>query len=608
MNSLKAKGFYLYEEEEKWIGKGVTYGPFQPNERGEPFPSVSQIHHDFESIAAMGANVLRVYTVPNRDFAEMAGEYGLRLLVDIPWPKHLDAYDNHAVRDMCLEMVRTEVQKVKDFTNLAGLILGNEIPSDLVRWAGPKKVENLLRDLLREARSELPDTLIGYANFPGTEFLQPTFFDFVAFNVYLYDSPKFESYLVRLRQMYPHSPLILTEIGYHADSENEEDQAQFLGESLAVAYRVGLAGAFVFSWTDEWHTGGYDITDWSFGLVDVERETKKSFHTVSDVFQSAPQCDELPHIPKVSVVVATYNGGKTLGQCLESLETVDYPNFEVIVVDDGSTDDTASILKEHPSIRAISQPNKGLSEARNAGIQASTGEIVAFIDSDCYADPDWLYHIVRQFQLGDFTGVGGPNLTPEEPRLVHQSIALAPGHATHVLFENGDAEHVPGCNMAFLREALIDADGFDPIFRKAGDDVDIAWRLQDLGHRLSFSTAGFVWHHRRSTLRAYIKQQIGYGEAEALLRNKHPQRFNDRGQSIWGGRIYQGLGDTTPLGKPNIQYGIFGSAGYQCIYPPGGSWVYYLMSSIEWWAISLALIVTGLFSLPAMCLGVAGIG
>src|SRR6516225_809470 len=92
--------------------------------------------------------------------------------------------------------------------------------------------------------------------------------------------------------------------------------------------------------------------------------------------------------------------------------------------------------------------------------------------------------------------------------------------------------------MAIFKSVLTGLSGFDPIFRRAGDDVDLCWRLEQAGHKIGYSPAAFVWHYRRSTVGAYLKQQQGYGEAEALLVQKHPEYFNSLGASRWRGRIY----------------------------------------------------------------------
>src|SRR5262249_31144085 len=163
---------------------------------------------------------------------------------------------------------------------------------------------------------------------------------------------------------------------------------------------------------------------------------------------------------------------------------------------------------------AIHQPNHGLSYARNIGLDATTGSIIAYTDSDCFADPDWLTFLVDQLQRTGAAAVGGPNLTPEDGWLA-ACVAASPGQPMHVLESDQVAEHIPGCNMAFRRDALIAIGGFDYQYRKAGDDVDVCWRLQQAGMWITFAPSAFVWHHRRQTPRTYLKQQIGYGEAEA---------------------------------------------------------------------------------------------
>src|SRR5262249_28407223 len=150
--------------------------------------------------------------------------------------------------------------------------------------------------------------------------------------------------------------------------------------------------------------------------------------------------------------------------CLESLRTMSYPNYEVVVVNDGSTDRTLDITLEQqkrydadpdaPRFIVVDQPNKGLSIARNVGADAGTGTIIAYTDSDCVPAPDWLSFLVYRFVRSGFVAVGGPNFPPPEPSLIPAAVAVSPGGPTHVLLDDEVAEHIPGCNMAFTKEAL----------------------------------------------------------------------------------------------------------------------------------------------------------
>ena len=233
--------------------------------------------------------------------------------------------------------------------------------------------------------------------------------------------------------------------------------------------------------------------------------------------------------------------------CLESLRRLDYPNYEMIVVDDGSRDSTAQIAADFPEFRLIRQPNKGLSVARNVGMHAAHGEIIAYTDSDCVVDPHWLALMVRAMVENGFDGCGGPNYAPHEEDWVDGCVAASPGAPCHVLLGGDRAEHLAGCNMIFRKAALLAIGGFDPQFMAAGDDVDICWRLLDAGCTLGFCPAAFVWHFRRNTVAAYYGQQRGYGKAEALLFPKYPDRFNALGQIRWRGTI-PGIARTYPGG------------------------------------------------------------
>jgi GT2 family glycosyltransferase len=270
------------------------------------------------------------------------------------------------------------------------------------------------------------------------------------------------------------------------------------------------------------------------------------------------------------VVVCTHNGQSTLTECLARLTTLKYPDFEVIVVSDGSSDASSEIAKAHGA-RLVETEHRGLSHARNVGIANATGEIVAFLDDDAYPDHDWLYYIAASLRANGHAGVGGPNIAPGDDGLVAECVAAAPGGPIHVLISDREAEHVPGCNMAFRKAALEEIGGFDERFRVAGDDVDVCWRLQETGRTLGFSAGAVVMHRRRDSVRRYLRQQYGYGEAEALLERKWPGRYNRAGSSRWAGRIYDSPATGASRRRPMIRYGTWGGGLFQSIYepPPG---------------------------------------
>jgi GT2 family glycosyltransferase len=268
----------------------------------------------------------------------------------------------------------------------------------------------------------------------------------------------------------------------------------------------------------------------------------------------------------------------------------EYPNFEVIVVDDGSSDETAAIVREY-SFKLISTANRGLSSARNTGLKAAAGEIVAYTDDDACPDPHWLTYLASTFMSTKHVGVGGPNIRPPGDGIVAGCVANAPGGPVHVLLSDREAEHIPGCNMAFRKAALQEVGGFDPRFRTAGDDVDLCWRLQQNGGTLGFNHAAMVWHHRRNSVRAYWKQQFGYGKAESLLEAKWPENYNAVGHRNWAGRIY-GKGLTSVLGlRSRIYHGMWGSAPFQSLYQPAAGIFQSLPLMPEWYLIMAAVAV-----------------
>lgn len=462
----------------------------------------------------MGANAVRTYTVPPRWLLDVAHEYGLRVMVGFGWEQHITFLDKRKRAKAIEGTVRAGVRQLAGHPAILSYTIGNEIPSPMVRWYGPERIERFLTRLYDAVKEEDPGALVSYVNYPTTEYLNPPG-DFVCFNVFLESEPALGAYLKRLHNQSGDRPLVLAEIGLDSIRNGEDAQAAALAWQIRTAFSAGCAGAFTFSWTDEWHRGGAEILDWGFGLTDRGRRPKEALAAVGKAFAEAPFGDTA-NWPKISVVVCTYNGSRTIARCCEELTRLDYPDYEIIVVDDGSTDHTASLVSQY-AVTLIQTENHGLSSARNTGANAATGEIVAYIDDDAWPDPHWLRYLALAFNSGEHAGVGGPNIAPPTDGGTADAVANSPGGPIHVLLTDDVAEHIPGCNMAFRRLALLAVGGFDPEFRVAGDDVDLCWRIQEAGGILGFTPAAMVWHHRRPSTRAYLKQQWGYGKAEAML-------------------------------------------------------------------------------------------
>jgi len=588
-----ADGKFLGTGGQRFLIKGVTYGTFAPDADGHQFPPLARIAEDFRLMSTLGINTVRTYTPPRRDLLDEAARHDLRVMVGLPWSQHVAFLDDSRLRRSIRRELAAKVTELCDHPAVLMFALGNEIPPGVVRWHGHVRVERFLRSLYEDAKDTAPGSLFTYVNFPPTEFLDLSFFDVCAFNVYLHREPELRAYLARLQHIAGQKPLLLAEAGCDSIREGEGGQAAITSMHIRAAFEEGACGAIAFAWTDEWWRGGHPVTDWSFGLVDRDRQMKPAAAAVSAAFADAPFSRERQRTwPRVSVVVCAYNAAETIEDNLQSLERLTYPDYEIILVNDGSKDRTSEIGRSHPRVRVIDIPNGGLSAARNVGLAAATGDIVAYTDADTRVDRDWLTFLVQPFLTSDVVGSGGPNVVPADDPPMAQCIARAPGGPTHVLLDDRIAEHVPGCNMAFRRDALLAIDGFNPIYLRAGDDVDVCWRLQARGWKIGFASAALVWHHHRSSVTAYWRQQVGYGEGETWLMAHHPDKFLD-GRMLWRGRIYSPLPFVRSLWGTRINAGVWGTAAFPSVYRTDVHPFAFLPHSIRWQVISCLMALAG---------------
>ena len=598
MTRLVSHGKYLLDGAQKFYIRGVSYGPFAPNSRGERYPEPERAAADFALMSRLGANLIRLYVPPPSWMVEEAQKAGLRMMLGIPWPFHMAFLDSADMMREIRDAIRKTVLETRQFgETIAAYSIGNEIRSDIVRWHGPRAVSRFLAELRDLGKQIDPGALFTYSNYPSAEYLDLSFLDFVSFNVYLHREEDFRRYLTHLMGQAGELPLVLSETGMDTIREGEEHQAELLSRQCRAAFELGLSGFIVFAFTDEWHTGGAEITDWAFGLTRRDRAPKLAFDAVGRVFgEKLPPA--LTVAPKATVVVAAYNAASTLSECLSSIRELNYPNYETIVVDDGSTDATSEIA-DQSGVRTIRVEHQGLAAARNTGVDAALGEVVAFIDADAHADRDWLYHLVETISRREAAAAAGPNFAPDPQSARAAAMAAAPGLPREVRAGDDRLAQLCGCNMAITKAALLKVGGFDPMFTSAGDDVDLSWRLAASGETLAYAPGAVVIHERRATLAAYLRQQHGYGIGEGLLFRKYPLRVADQ-DGMYAGPSWIG----SILGGARVYYGEFGRGLFQTVYSTGNSYAD-LPLTIDWIAVSLTLLVLGYFN---RLLGVLGAG
>jgi mycofactocin glycosyltransferase len=251
-----------------------------------------------------------------------------------------------------------------------------------------------------------------------------------------------------------------------------------------------------------------------------------------DTFRQGGLLDWMPpparSLPLVSIIIPVYNRPDELEACLASLQQLDYPpgRVEVIVVDDASWDHTAAMARRF-DVRLIIQPhNMGQSAARNTGAAAARGEILAFLDSDCVAEPGWLSELVPYFQDSRVALVGGYVAACYDEKLMdrYEQVCSALNMGADPAMGSGSSSvfYVPTCNMLVRRDIYSQAGGLDESLH-VGEDVDLCWRLMADHHHLLYVPRGRVLHKHRSNLLSGFARRFDYGTSEAVLYSRFPR-------------------------------------------------------------------------------------
>ena len=235
-------------------------------------------------------------------------------------------------------------------------------------------------------------------------------------------------------------------------------------------------------------------------------------------------------VPVISIVIPVKDRAAELQRCLKSLSDLDYPQekLQIIVVDDGSSDDSALVATQSGALLVPSGGSgRGPAAARNVGAAMATGEILAFIDSDCSASREWLNELIPAFSNPSMAAVGGQvdGMCTESAvdRYESSMSSLSLGSRERTGSGGSDTFYLPSCNLLVRRSAFRRAGGFKDEMH-VGEDVDLTWRLRDSGWTIAYLPAGNVLHEHRSSISSFISRRFDYGTSEGMLQLLHPRR------------------------------------------------------------------------------------
>lgn len=207
---------------------------------------------------------------------------------------------------------------------------------------------------------------------------------------------------------------------------------------------------------------------------------------------------------RIDIVVAVYNGEGVIRTCVQALLKTAYPDFGIIVVNDGSTDGTERVLGEFAHrITVFNKPHGGVAQARNFGIAHSNADFIAITDADCKVHPLWLTVAMRHLrepQVGAVTGWLHYEVTNTLSAVREAEYALR-------FQRRKPAAHSVSCPVALFRKsALVDAHGFDTRFIVGGEDTDIGYRITEKGYNIAYEKEMLCYHLPEDSLMLYLKR------------------------------------------------------------------------------------------------------
>lgn len=228
----------------------------------------------------------------------------------------------------------------------------------------------------------------------------------------------------------------------------------------------------------------------------------------------------------ISVVIPTYNGAEYLAQAIESILSQTLQDFELIVIDDGSIDETGAICERYQKvnsaqIRYFYQSNSGVSAARNKGVWLARGEFVAFLDHDDIADAKWLENLMAGFSSADVDVCAGRTTCLSYSDSLIQSIVSLNSSFDEDFIDRSRIKEFMICSAMIRRHVFEELGGFDEALPYGAEDNCLTYRLNLADKKIIYIADAIVHYRPRTTLKMLLRQRYLYGKSKIILYNKY---------------------------------------------------------------------------------------